>query len=222
MPIRINLLAEAQALEEERRRDPVKRVWLIGSILLVLLVFWSCLLWFNSIAAKSDLSRLESDLNSRTNDYRQIIESQKRLNESNARLADLQDLATNRFLYGNLLEALQKNTVDNVQLMRLKVSQTYTSVTQEDKTKPKPGAPKPEKIVKITEKTTLTLEAKDTSAAGDGYTAFQEKLSHAPYFLSILGKNSFRLAFLGPPQSDPEGKTFVLFTLEARLPEKTR
>ena len=36
MPIRINLLAEAQAAEEMRRRDPVKRaVWIAGALVLV-------------------------------------------------------------------------------------------------------------------------------------------------------------------------------------------
>ncbi len=34
MPIRLNLLAEAQAAEEMRRRDPVKRaLWLAGLII---------------------------------------------------------------------------------------------------------------------------------------------------------------------------------------------
>ena len=69
----------------------------------------------------------------------------------------------------------------------------------------------------------LTLDAKDISAAADAYPVFQEQLSLAPYFRDILGKtNNFRLSFLGPPQTDQEGKAFVLFTLEARLPEKTR
>jgi hypothetical protein len=223
MPIRINLLAEAQALDEQRRRDPVKRVILIGFILLALLGFWSCLLWFNVMATKSELGRLENDLNSRTNDYRQIIESQTKLNEYKAKLNELNRLATNRFLNGNLLDALQKNTVDHVQLMRLKVGQTYAVTTHEEKSKPKPGAKPAEKKIQITEKKVLTLEAKDTSPTGDGYTAFQEKLSSAPYFRDVLGKtNNFRLAFLGAPQTDQEGKTFVLFTLEARFPEKTR
>ena len=39
MPIRLNLLAEAQALEESRRRDPVKRaVW--AGVFLVLALAW--------------------------------------------------------------------------------------------------------------------------------------------------------------------------------------
>jgi hypothetical protein len=230
MPIRINLLAEAQALEDLRRRDPVKRVILAGIISVILVLFWSSLLLFNTMITKSDLNRLEGDLYSRTNDNHQILESKNKLVEHKHKLNELHRLTTNRFLNGNLLEALQKNTVDNVQLMRLKVIQTYVVSTQEEK--PKAGSERSaarttkasEKSVKITEKTVLTLEAKDTNPTGsDANTTFQDKLSNAPYFQNVLGiTNNFRLAFLGTPQTDPEGKTFVLFTLEARFPEKTR
>ena len=38
MPIRINLLAEMQALEDQRRRDPVKRVFLTGIVLVSMML----------------------------------------------------------------------------------------------------------------------------------------------------------------------------------------
>ena len=39
MPIRINLLAEAQAAEEMRRKDPVKRaVWIGGFVIFLVLL----------------------------------------------------------------------------------------------------------------------------------------------------------------------------------------
>jgi len=38
MPIRINLLAESQALEEMRRRDPVKRAIWVGVLVVSLLL----------------------------------------------------------------------------------------------------------------------------------------------------------------------------------------
>ena len=52
MPIRINLLAEAQALEDLRRRDPVKRASWAG-LLLVLLV----LVWISSLQLKAMIAR---------------------------------------------------------------------------------------------------------------------------------------------------------------------
>ena len=134
----------------------------------------------------------------------------------------MDQLATNRFLVGNLLNALQKVTDDNVQLVRLKLDQTYTLTEQ-----PKPTTPDehvPSKPATATEKTVLTLNAKDIgNPPGDAPGRFQEALSAAPYFQEALGKtNGFRLASYGAPQTDPDGKSFVLFILEAHFPEKTR
>lgn len=41
MPIRLNLLAEAQAMEEMRRRDPVKRAIWVGSLLVAVALAWA-------------------------------------------------------------------------------------------------------------------------------------------------------------------------------------
>ena len=41
MPLRINLLAEAQAAEELRRRNPVKRALWIGGFIVALILLWS-------------------------------------------------------------------------------------------------------------------------------------------------------------------------------------
>ena len=216
MPIHINLLAEAQALEDQRRRDPVKRVILGGAVVLVLILAWCSSLMVKTMIAKGDLNRLEGNLNSRTNEYRQILDNQRKLGESKQKLEALQRLATNRFLIGNLLTVLQKNTLDNVQLVRLKIDQAYV-LTEETKTKnPKPAS--------ATERIVLTLNARDNSPVpGDAVNKYQEALSSAPYFQAALGNASgFRLTTLGAPQTDPEGKPFVQFTLEARFPEKTR
>ena len=40
MPIRINLLAEAQAAEELRRKNPVKRGIWIGGFLVLVVILW--------------------------------------------------------------------------------------------------------------------------------------------------------------------------------------
>jgi len=75
-----------------------------------------------------------------------------------------------------------------------------------------------------TEKITLTLNAMDNSPEpGDAVKKYQDMVSGAPYFQELLGKTrEFRLTTRGVPQSDPDGKSFVLFTLEGRFTEKTR
>lgn len=225
MPIRLNLLAEMQGLEESRRRDPVKRAILVGVVLVAAMLVWSSLLVVQQMSAKSELSTADLKINGQTNDYTRVVNNEKRLADGKVRLRALQILATNRFLNGNLLDVLEKNTVDNVQVTRLKVTQTYI-LTEE--TKPKTDddedkAAKPTKPATVTEKIGLSMSAVDTSPNGEAATRFQNVLSAAPYFQKTLGKtNGFRLTSLGAPQVDPSGKSFTTFTLEASLPDKTR
>src|SRR5438128_2072562 len=120
MPIGINLLAEAQAIEEQRRRDPVKRVVLAGIILVALILVWSSSLLAQMISRRGELSRSEAEVKNGAAEYAQILLSRKKLDENKQKLEALYQLATNRFLMGTLLNALQQ-PIPNVQLVRFKV-----------------------------------------------------------------------------------------------------
>lgn len=222
MPLKLNLLAEAQALEDLRRRDPVKRALWIGLCLLIMLLGWSSSLKLKAIIAKGELSRLEAQISSQTNSYQQVLEAQKQFKEVTARLAALDQLAANRLLHGTILNALQQTTVDDVQLIRFQTDLQYV-LTEEVKaitnnTKRIPGKP-----ATITEKIAITFEAKDTAPnPGDMINAFKTAVGKNEYFKAALGAtNEVRLVSLSPP-STKDDKPFVLFTLEARYPEVTR
>jgi hypothetical protein len=225
MPIRLNLLAEMQAMEDTRRRDPVKRAVLVGVVLVAAVLVWSSTLVVKQMSARSDLSAVNGAVTSQTNAYAQVVNNEKRLADERNRLRNLQILATNRFLNGNLLDVLQKNTAENVQVTRLKVTQTYI-LTEEVKSKPSDDDEKRPTVAKpatVTEKISLSLSATDTSSNGEARDRFQNVLSAVPYLQKILAKtNGFRLTSLGAPQIDPSGKSFTTFTLEANLPDKTR
>jgi len=228
MPIRINLLAEAQALEDLRRRDPVKRAILAGAVLVALMLAWSSSLMLKTIIVKSDVTRIESELNSRTNDYRQVLENKRKLAENNQKLVALHRLSTNRFLVGDFLDAFQLTTVENVQLVHLKLDLNYT-VTEESKparedAKAEGAAATLPKPATATEKISFALNAKDASATpGDAVNKFRETLSTSRFFKEQLGsQNEIRLKSLSAPQTDPGGKPFVLFAFEASLPERKR
>ena len=226
MPIRLNLLAEMQAQEELRRKDPVKRAILIGVVLVAIMLVWSSMLMVKQMSARSELGAADGDINSQTNNYTAVVNNEKRLADEKNRLRALQILTTNRFLNGNLLDVLQKTTVDNVQVTRLKVNQIYV-LTDEVKSKPSDDeadkTPKVTKPATVTEKISLSMSATDTSPNGEAATHFQNVLSAAPYFQKVLVKtNGFRLTSVGAPQVDPSGKSFTTFTLEANLPDKTR
>lgn len=223
MPIRINLLAEAQALEDLRRRDPVKRAIWVGVGLLVVMLAWISELQLKSLIARGELNRVTGQLNSRTNEFQQVLTNQRKLVEANHRLSLLQQMSTNRLLHGTLLSALQQTTLDDVQLIRLKTDETYL---YNEEVKPKTNGT--DRIIagrpaSVTEKITVTLEARDSAPnPGDQVNKFKQAIGHSGYFQTFLGSTTeVRLANLSPPQS-LEGKPFVLFTLECRFPEKTR
>ncbi len=223
MPIRINLLAEAQALEDLRRRDPVKRAIWAGVALVILMLAWSCSLQLKAMMAKSELNHVASQLSARTNEFRQVLVNQRKLAEMYRRMGLLQEMATNRMLHGSLLNALQQTSLDDVQLMRLKTEEAYV---YNDEIKSKTNSNDrviPGKPASVTEKIVITLEAKDSAPnPGDQVNKFKQALGQAPYFQDVLGKtNEVRLANLSPPQT-LDGKPFVLFTLECRFPDKTR
>jgi hypothetical protein len=223
MPIRINLLAEAQALEELRRKDPVKRAIWVGVALVILVLAWSSSLQVKAMFSKGELNRITAQLATRTNEYQQILNNQGRLVLVNRKLSALQELATNRLLHGSLLNALQQVSLDDVQLVRLRTEESYLF---NEEIKPKTNANDhviPGKPASVTEKVLVTLDARDSSInPGDQVSKFKHKISEAPYFQAALGKtNEVRLTNLSPPQAF-EGKPFVLFTVECRYAEKTR
>lgn len=224
MPIRINLLAEAQALEDMRRRDPVKRAIWIASFLVVLVLLWSGSLQLKAIVAKSDLARIEAQIASHGGAYEAVRANQIKLADMSQKLGALRQLATNRFLKATLLNALQQATVDDVQLARLKAEEHYTF---SEALKPKTNADNritPGRPATVTEAIVVTLDARDIGVnPGDQVNKFKMAVTDSPYFAATAGKtNQIRLTNLSPPQIGPDGKPYILFTLECRHPEVTR
>jgi hypothetical protein len=222
MPIRINLLAEAQAEEELRRKDPVKRAVGVGVILVLVMLAWCSSLQLKCLLAKSTLSDLEGQIAARTNEYQEATESSRKLSEANHKLESLQQLACSRLLYGTLLNSLQQTSINDVRLTRLKTEQTYVLT---EATKPKTNANRviPGKPATSTERIVVTLDAKDSALnPGDQVNRFKQAVAEAPYFQTVLGTtNEVRLTNLSPPQGTG-GKPFVAFSLECRYPEQTR
>jgi hypothetical protein len=225
MPIRLNLLAEAQAAEEERRRDPVKRSIWVAALILVVILVWSSSLQLKAIIINTEVSRLQGQINSRTNEYRLVMENQNRTMEFKNKLVALERVCTNRFLNGTLLNALQQTVVDDVQLLRVRVDQNYLcyegtkSQTNDD------GIFIPGKPPSATEKILLTLEGADSCAnPGDQLNKYKSALATNAYLQQVLIKtNGISLKNLAPPQvSAFTGKSSVNFTLECRYPEKIR
>ncbi len=224
MPIRINLLAEQQAADELRRRDPVKRAAWFGGFIVGVMAVWSGYLQVRLMAATSEVSRYESEWKKLESDYKKVSANMETADEAERKWAALQALATNRFLWANPLNALQfvMVAVDGVQITALKTAQTYTPT---DPVKPstnqfgivshgKPGTSR--------EKVTFTLEGKDTSKEANGVFKFKEAINNHPFFKTNLVRS--QLISSSPDQPDPNNPTkrFLTFQLGCEFPEFTR
>jgi hypothetical protein len=225
MPIRINLLAEAQAAEELRRRDPAKRALMMAGVLIGAVLIWSGSIQVKLITDNVKMNQLQASLNSRTNEYATILSNQRKLIEVEAKLSALQRLSTNRFLYANLLNALQRTSVEGVTLNRMRIEQGFTvtpavkAQTIEDRVIPaRPGG--------SVEHVILVMDGRDSSPnpGGDTINQFKECLTRQVYFQhEHVTTNDILLKNLAMPTVDTEtGKPFVLFNFECRIPDYTR
>jgi hypothetical protein len=223
MPIRINLLAEAQAAEELRRRDPVKRALFIGASLVAMSLMWSGIVKINTILAQERLAGVQGSINAQTNAFQRVEVEHKKIAAIQLKLTALQKMQAARFLQGNLLDALQHATVAGVQVTRFHVDQSYVltegTAAQTNDTHVVPGRP-----ASVKEKIIVRLDARDSSAnPGDQVNTFKDVIAKQAYFRSMLDQtNGVQLA---NPPSAPQtdgGKPYVLFTLDCRYPEVIR
>jgi hypothetical protein len=223
MPIRINLLAETLIAEDLRRRDPAKRVIFAGALLVAVALVWSSSLLLKEMLAKKDLAQVQGEIATRTNEYDRVVTSTKKIADAQTKLEDLKKLTAARFLQGNLLNALQRVTVPDVQLFRLRVDQEY-SFAEGTKSQTNHFGTVAGRPPTITEQVMVVLDAKDSSAnPGDQVNKFNDAVVQQSYFQTMLDKtNGVRLAGLSAPQTGADGKPYVSFTLECRYPPKSR
>jgi hypothetical protein len=223
MPIHINLLAEAQAAEELRRRDPVKRAVFIGISLVVIALMWSGMVEVNAMMAREHLYGVQMEIDSKTNAYQHVVADQNKIATIQKKLAALQKLQAARFLQGNLLDALQHATVDGVQLTRLRVEQTCL-ITEGSEAKTTGAYTTAARPPTVREKIVVHLDARDFSAnPGDQVNKFKAAIAKEHYFQAMLEKtNGVQLA--NPPSAPmvDSGKPYVTFTLDCRYPEVVR
>ncbi len=223
MAIHINLLAEAQAAEELRRRDPVKRAVAIGVLLVLAALVWSGTVKLEAIAVKGHLDSVQAEISAKANSYQRVMTDDKAIMAAQARLTALEKLQTNRFLQGDLLNALQHSTVENVQLTRLREDQVWHltpgAEAQTNGEQVTPGRP-----AVVTEKINVYLDAHDYSPnPGDQVNAFMQAIARQSYFHSMLEKtNGVQLASSPSAPQNDGARVYVTFTLDCRYPEMHR
>ncbi len=129
MPIRINLLAEAQAAAEMRRKDPVKRGIWIGSFLGTVVVLWIAKLQMDISFENRSYNNVEAEWKGRMTTYSTVTNEQIKIGEVDHKLDELDLLRTNRFLWAPVFNALQQTIpqtmVDKIRVIKLSGSQIY-------------------------------------------------------------------------------------------------
>jgi hypothetical protein len=212
MPIQINLMTDALAEQDLRKRDPVKRAIFVGALLAALMLVWFSSILLGHMVANNNLAQVQSEIQAHTNDYNVAISNLKTFHAAQDRLKKLDDLSSARFLQGNLMNALQQLYVSNVSLMRIELSQHYTSTGEDAKS------------ASVTESTVLTLDAKDSSPnPGDQVNHSKDAISQLDYFKSRLtAVDGVKLSNLSPPESAPGSTPFVLFTISCRFTDHLR
>ena len=231
MPIRLNLLREFHAAEEARRKDPVKRSILGGVVLVVCLLAWSLILQFQVMRSNAEFSGVQGRWQSIEVAYKSVVEHRQQLLDIQSKLVALQQLTTNRFLWGSALDDLQHilaKTEGNVTVTRLRGDQTFSQQVEFKPKTPKEGVARAAAIV---EKIQLTVDARDWSAqAGDLVPRLKVALAtprqvgtNAPTFT-----NQVALLSISAPQNErgekevTAGNAFVTFTLQSTYPERVR
>ncbi len=223
MPISINLLAEAQITEDLRRRDPVKRAIYAGAFFVVLALVWSSSLQLAVMIQRRELGQVQAEIEAHTGQWQDVLASEKKVFEVRSKLGSLRQLTDARFLQGSFMNALQQLNLEGVQLMRISVDQSYSKVAAVP-SKPADAHAGSGNPAMMAEKIVVSLDARDNSAnPGDQVNKFKEVIASEPYFKSTLNvTNGVQLVSLLAPQNGPDGKPYVLFTLECDLPQLNR
>jgi hypothetical protein len=223
MAIRINLLAEEQAAEEMRRKNPVKLgIWFGGFFVAVFLI-WILELQLEIGVSKSTYNAIEQSWKDNTKRYASVTNNMARMAQIDHRLASLERLSTNRFFWAPVLNALQQTMIDGIQFIRVTGVQKYTKedpkITGAGSTAKKlPGA--------MVESVSLYIEAKDFHPNLENYSKFKETLCNYDFFVKNLGrKDGFildgTLSGVTVEASDTS-RQFVTFKLASHWPEKRR
>ena len=227
MPIRINLLAEAQAFEELRRKDPVKRAVLGASVIVAGVLLWATTLQIKIMAGRSELKGLAREWASLEKPYTEAVGYKRQNIDAEDKLFALQNYTTNRLLWGTALNAIQQtlNGIDDIHVVRLKVEQSYL-YTEETKPRTNGTVVIPGRPATATEKVVLHVDGIDSTPQQPGgqINRFKQTIASVPYFDQNLQKtNGVLLTSLSAPMTGMAARNpYVMFTLQCFFPEKVR
>lgn len=222
MPIRINLLAEEQAAEEMRRKNPVKLGIWVGGFIVFVVGLWILKLQFAIQFSQSDYAQVEQSWKSSLKDYSAVTNNTAKIAEVNVKLSALETYSTNRFYWASVLNSLQQSMIKDIQVVKLIGTQKYA---HEDQKITGSGTTKRITPASSTESVSISIDGKDFNPAAQNYDRFKESLCNSEFFVKGLGRrDGFLLETVSTPTADPSdaSRQFVTFKLICRYPEVRR
>ncbi len=225
MPLHINLLTEAQAAEELRRKDPVKRVALIAAGVVAAVALWCGQKQAQLVMARSELAAMSANWTSKEKNFQQVTETLRAVGDVEAKLNSLVRVSTNRFLWGTALHQLQLSLPPDIVFTRLRSEQAF-SITAAEPPKKSGAKLMPGKPAFSTERLQVVIDGKDYAPQeAQNYNRFKVALGTNTLFGPMLAPvGGFKLSNLSQPVGDPlnGGRVCVAFSLETRFPEMMR
>lgn len=219
--LHIDFLAEEHEARERRRRDPVRWGVRLAIGCVVATLSWAGYLWYVHRQAEVLLGNSEKALHTVQKKAIRVAVLSKRIGELERALRVLTQHATNRFLWALPLSELPAAMVEHIRMIQVRIEEgvTHTAGTKESRVGEKVIPAKP---ATVTQRFTMTLQAKDTGNP-PATDKFIKALTELPWFRDNLSLGqSVRLKERGAEQVDPTDptRTFILFTVECLFPEK--
>jgi Tfp pilus assembly PilM family ATPase len=219
--VQINFLAERMEAIVQRRRDPVRRSILAAAAAVVLMGAWAGYTRYALDQTTRELQRLEAE--SKTVQVtaaaagKATLEGKKTI----ATAVAMQQHATNRFLVGAALNALQEISCEGIQVVHFSVYQNMQYVPAVKPSNKSTGRTAAKKGY-LTEKVALSIQAKNFADPKRSDT-FMDQIATQSYFQDNLRPiNPVTLKSRMPRQVDPldPSKVYTLFSIECAYPER--
>jgi len=221
MAIRINLLAEEQAAEELRRKNPVKLGIWVASFFVAVVALYILKLQLDIGFSQKAYNSVEQLWKDNTAKYAAVTNNMAKIAEIDRKLSALDRLSTNRFFWAPVLNALQQTMINDIQVIKVTGDQKYIkeepkSIGSGDNKKTIPGS--------MVEKTTLYIDAKDFNPNAQNYDKFKETLSNFGFFVTNLQHGFILDGTLSAPTADPSdpNRLFVAFKLVSHFKDASR
>ena len=213
-------MAEAQALEEARRRNPVKLGSWVAGFFVALVGLFIMMKQLDINYAKAVKAGLDEQWKADEAKYTGVTNAEASIAALQGKIAALDHLHTNRFLWGPVLNALQQTVVDQVQVTHIWTLQTL------DREAPRTIANKTIPGTANFEKVRLSIAGRDYSPATDGYKKYEDALNHSPFFAKKMGgREGFTIEGApGPKLQEAPGSSreYHVFTLTNQFPDIRR